>query len=555
MHDQASHEEGFIGRHEELQSLFRRAREAGTMAGESLLLAGERGIGKTALLRQLAAHLFWKQDRVVPFFYGASAAFLSTADFARDFLASFLRQRLAFENRDQALLTRVGIPLHELAAYAADQRSTWAWEVIDRYQRAADEPLARLQGVMHAPALSSLETGKPVLLMLDDFPMLAGLHRAGVAEPSLLALFDGPIAARMTPCLLAGRASELRELPLPALTEMPLRPLPSGDAERLFQTMLHARGVPFESVPRPLYDHLGGNPLYIRRVAGAVPGAGPAGEEAFWSAYVQEITSGGLYHYFAMALKTLFPGWNERRNALEVINRICTGGQGTTAQRAVQGYVAQKLSAESFRALLRSGFVLGEFGGYRGPDDPVLRDFIALLHAREIEGRPLDEVVRQALSDRRTASATEVSWSLEVPLTPRSELVVAESLEQIGKNLHVAEDVIGQLQMAVIEACINAIEHSKGGERRLHVSIQSLPDRLEVSVESPGQEFVQAETGEPFVGTAAGEGPPRGQGVKLMKRFADEVRFERTPRGTKVVLVKQLSRTAAIQKEGVSYRE
>jgi anti-sigma regulatory factor (Ser/Thr protein kinase) len=217
--------------------------------------------------------------------------------------------------------------------------------------------------------------------------------------------------------------------------------------------------------------------------------------------------------------------------------------------------VAEKLPAGAFRSLLQAGLVRGEFGGYRAPDDGVLRDFVVFLYEREIAGKPLDEVLRQALAGRRPSPAPEETWSLTVPLLSRSELVIAESLAQVGKNLHVPEETIGQLQLAVIEACINAIEHTKGGDGRLTVAIRSLPDRLEVSVESPGREFVQAETGEPVAGTAAREGATRGQGIKLMKRFADEVRFERAARGTRVVLVKRLSRTNAPAKEGVSHRE
>jgi anti-sigma regulatory factor (Ser/Thr protein kinase) len=306
------------------------------------------------------------------------------------------------------------------------------------------------------------------------------------------------------------------------------------------------------SIPRSLIDQLNGNPLYIRRVAGAMSGVSAAREEEFWSAYVGEITGGALYCYFAGTLKALFPTVSERRSALEVLHRIYSAGNEPSTGRAVRALVDQKLAPGSLQALMRTGLVLGAFGEYRAPGDPVLRDFVSLLYEREIAGRAPDEIRRIAHAGRRPVP--EATWDLSVPLAPRSELVIAESIEQIGKNLHFSEDAIGQLQLAVIEACINAIEHSKGGGGRLSVSIRSLPDRLEVSVESPGPEFVLAETGEPVVGTFDAKGSQRGQGVKLMKRFADAVRFERTARGNRVVLVKNVVRTATI-KEGASHRE
>ncbi len=555
MEDQTHQNEGFVGRHEELQTLFRRVREAGTAAGESLILAGNRGVGKSALLRQLAAHLFWKQDRVVPFLYAANAAVLDSADFARDYLAVFLRHRIAFENRDQTLLSREGISLRELSERAGSQGTAWVWDILERVRNCADDPLALLKTALHAPALSAAETGKPVVVLFDDFPMLARLRRGAVEEPSLLSLFNGPIAAKQTLHILSGNPSALREIPLPVLTEVPLQPLPPHDAEQLFRAAMHARGASFESLPSSLAGHLGGNPLYIHRVAGALPQGATAGDEAFWTAYVQEITGGGLYRYFATMLMALFPAWDERRNALEVLHRIFMAGKGAPVSGAVHGFIAEKLSREAFRALLRSGFVYGEFGGYRAPDDAILRDVITFLFEREIAGKPLNEIVRTALNRRYLEPSAAQGWDLTVPLEPRSELVVAESLEQIGKNLNIAEETIRELQMAVIEACINAIEHTKGGDRRLYVSVGSHPDRLEVSIESPGQEFVQAETGEPFLGTEVREGPPRGQGIRLMKRFADTVRFDTGSHGRRVVLVKYLSRPVTSEKEGVSHRE
>ena len=57
---------------------------------------------------------------------------------------------------------------------------------------------------------------------------------------------------------------------------------------------------------------------------------------------------------------------------------------------------------------------------------------------------------------------------MTIPMVREAELVAAQCLEQIGKNLHLDEDVIGQLQLAVIEACINAMEHSK---EKIRISI------------------------------------------------------------------------------------
>jgi len=555
MSDQPSKHTAFIDRQEELQSLYRRVSGTGSVAGGSVVLAGDRGVGKTALLRQLAAHLFWKQERLVPFFYAINAGVLDVADFARDYLAAFLRHRIAFEHRDQALLSREGTSLRELAEQAGDEGSTWVGDLVERVQRCADDPVALLKTVLQAPALSATETGKPVVIMLDDFPLLAQLRRGKGEDPSLVSLFHGPIAAVKTVYILAGIPAALRELPLPALAEVPLRPLSPVDAEQLARQHLPARGSALGSMPRSLAAHLGGNPLYISRVVNALqPGTG-SGDEVWWAAYVYEVASGGLYRSTASMLAGLFPALDERRSALEAAYHLCKTGGGALAARSSNAYVAGKLRVEALRTLVRSGLVTGGFGAHRAPEDAVLRDIITFLFEREIAGRPLDDVVRGALDSRRADQQAGQVWDLTVPLAPQAELVVVKSLEQIGRNLNISEETIGQLQMAVIEACINAIEHTRGGDRRMYVTIRALPERMEVIIESPGQEFVQAETGEPFRGIGIQEGPPRGHGVRMMKQFADEVKFEKGSRGTKVILGKYLVRQPSAEREGAPHRE
>jgi anti-sigma regulatory factor (Ser/Thr protein kinase) len=144
---------------------------------------------------------------------------------------------------------------------------------------------------------------------------------------------------------------------------------------------------------------------------------------------------------------------------------------------------------------------------------------------------------------------------MTLPMVKVAELVAAQCLEQIGKNLNLNQDGVGQMQIAVIEACINAMEHAKGTERKIYISVAADGDRLEVSIESEGREFVVQESGEPFGDREGIKAAGRGWGIKLMKRFADEVRFEKTARGTKTVLVKNLANPAGVQKEDRTGRE
>ena len=552
MQESRPHTETLPGREEELQRLYRRCLAAGSPAAESLLLAGDLGMGKTALLRQLGLQLFWKQERVVPFRYSVNSALLEMLDFSRDYLRAFLRQRLAFDERDQALLRREDVSLTELAGRAESMGHAWAGEIARRVLRPAEDPLELFTAVLQAPASSASATGKPVAVLVDDAAALAGLNRAGRVHADALALFSGPAGDLNTVHILADRAALVRESALPVLAETELQPLLPADAGRVFAAMLPP-GAASDSIPASLLGHLAGNPLYLRQVASAVKRG--AGEEDFWSAYYEEIVNGRLHRILAAEFKRFFPAETERRHALEVIRRVYASGASSPLPWPVQVFVEEKLSPAAVHGLVISGFVCGGFGGYRPPEDRVLRDFINLLFEREITRRTPGEILQRALAGRTGADPLCRAWEWTLPLEPRAELVAAESLQQIGRNLQVPEETIGQLQMAMIEACINAIEHTKGGDGRMHVSLKTFPDRWEVAVESAGLAFVQAETGEPMTGIETREGAPRGQGIRLMKRFADAVRFEPGSRGTRVVLVKNLSVSAHPAKEDMAHRE
>jgi anti-sigma regulatory factor (Ser/Thr protein kinase) len=550
----ALQEEGFIGRRDVLQGLYRRVREAERGAAQSLVLSGVGGVGKTELLKQFFTHLFWKQDSVAPFYYSVNNAILTVPHFARDYLARFLSQRLAFDGKEQSLLNLEGATIQDLETWTRDHGVTWAADLLERFRRCADDPVDMFRIALHAPLQSSLVTGKPIVVMIDDFHKLVKLHHNERTDPTLVALFESPIASRRVPHIITGSSFALQEMLIPGVTWVPLAALHPNEAERLFQAVLQTRDIRIDTLPQSLIDHLGGNPLYICCIAGALV-SGNLREEDYWASYVQEVAEGGIYHYLVTILKACIAESGGRDQVLEVLHRVYESEETAGEDRTAKGISSGKLKKEMARALLHGGFVRGEFGGIRALDDQVMRDFISFLYEREILDRSLSDIRKRFLEQRLPSHRAGVLFELTLPLMPQAELVVAQTLDQVGKNLNLPMEMVGQLQMAAIEACINAIEHNRGGERRMYISICADAGQLEVAVESPGREFIQAETGEPFIGAALREGSQRGKGIKLMKRFADSVRYEKTSRGTKVVLLKRLPRPAEMKKEGVSNRE
>ncbi len=546
-------EKDFFGRGEELSDLYRRALQAEQGAGQSVFLSGPRGVGKTELLKQLFSHLFWKQDRVVPFYYSVNNALLSVDDFSRDYVTRYICQRLAFEKKEQALLNLDGLSIEGLSSLVEGSRAAWAHDILDRYARNSGKPVDSLRVALGAPHQSTLSSGKPVAVLIDEFQRLKNLHIGGVVDPQLVSLFEVPLSFKGTLHVITGNEAEIEEMPVSGgLSRVAVPPLGFEESAQHFLSLLRAYGSSVNAVPDAVIQHLGGNPFYLRCMATAAGLRKNREEKELWPAYLQEIMNGNMYLYWSSVLKNFFPDMGLRRNVLEITYRMFHTRESLTQEKIAEAFPPGGMHAEAIvRALHHTGFIQGEFGVFKASEDRVVTDFINCLYMRVILGiAPSD--IEKGFLEQQSGETIErgAAFELILPMTREAELVAARCLEQIGKNLRIHEEAIGQLQIAVIEACINALEHSKGGEKKIYVSFDVTEDRVEVSIESSGREFVVQETGEPFVGKKLTEDFGRGWGVKLMKRFTDSVRFEKTGRGTKVILVKNLPKTAGVYKEG-----
>jgi len=546
----------FVGRQEELAALTRRVVLAHRGQARSVVLSGPRGMGKTELLKQLFGRLFWGQDRIAPFYYSVNPALLSAQDFSRNYLIRFLCQRIAYDKKEQALLHLDGISLTDASSLMEERGATWASGLLEQYDRSSGDPVDALRLALSAPHLSMLATGTPVAVMIDEFHRLKGFHRGGVPEPRLAALFEGPLSSGKTPHLITGNSSELHEMAVSSgIERMPLPPLGPESMSSRAQALLIAQGAE-GNVPHLLLRHLGGNPFYLSCVVRAACAKSGPGEQDFWNAYLGEIREGTLSVSWSAVLKDFFPDLAARRTALVMAYTVSHATDPLSCKRIAKSLALSDAQAsDTAQALYLAGLIRGEFGVFRAAEGRVVRDIIECLYLKEVlskSAQDLEKHFREALFPQKEDI---VSYDMTIPMTRESELVVAQCLEQIGKNLQLNEDAMGQMQIAVIEACINAIEHGRGADDKVRVAVAVDRDRVSVSVESDGPEFIMQDTGEPFGDEEAAKASGRGWGIKLMKRFADEVTFERTSRGTRTVLTKKLGTSAGARREDAAHHE
>jgi serine/threonine-protein kinase RsbW len=545
-----------FGRQVELSGLYKRVLQAEGGQAHSIVLRGRRGIGKTELLKHLFGQLFLNQDRTAPFLYTVNPALLSLTAFSKSYLTQFVCQRLAFEKKDQSLLYRDGITLDDLSTLAEELGALWARETLDQYVQCAGEPLDALRIALLAPHRSTLATGMAVAVLIDDFHVLKGLRLDGVPDHRLVSLFQEPMSHRKTPHVITGNMAELQEMPVVSGLEwIPVPSLGSESASSLVLALLSAHEVE-ASVPPLLLRHLGGNPSYLGRIVTRALSQNELDDKDFWNAYIQEIMEGTLAQSWLTVLKGYFPDLGRRRTALAIVSKIFHTTEALSSQRISKVFsLAEGQANEVLNALYLAGFIRGEFGSFRAMDDRVLRDIVDALYMRDILAKSPHEVELHFFEALVPQKGQVVRFDMTLPMAREAELIVAQSLEQIGKNLNLNQDAVGQLQIAVIEACINAIEHGRGMDDKVYVSVAVDGDQTEVSVESAGQEFIIQETGEPYRDLEAEKKAGRGWGIKLIKRFVDHVKFEKTTYGTKIILVKKIERSAGIQKEDTANRE
>ncbi len=544
-------EKDFSGRQDELSSLLKRLLQADVGLAQSIVLSGSRGIGKTELLKHLFNQLFWKQNRVAPYFYSANPALLSASVFSRTYLTQFICQRLAFQKKEQALLYRDGITIEDLSILAEEHEAIWARDLLDQYARASADPVGGLRIALNAPHRSALSTGIPVAVLIDDFHWLAGLYLDGHPEQRLLTLFEEPVSRAKTPHVIAGSMAEMQEISVAnGLDRMTVQPLGSEAISSRIASLLQEYGSEGSSIPPLLLRHLGGNPFYLGRVVKSACVKQNPDEKAFWSAYSSEVMDGSLSLFWSSIFKSYFPDLSRRKTALSLLYKIYHASDAFSCERIAKSFSLTENQALAIaNALYLAGFLRGEFGLFRAADDRVLVDIVDHLYMREILAKSPHDL-EQNLLERLLPQKEQVTrFDMTLPMVKEAELIAAQCLDQIGKNFHLNPDAIGQMQIAVIEACINAMEHAQGIEKKVYVGIVVEGDRIEVSVESAGQEFILQETGEPVHDHNAGNAPKRGWGLKLIKRFVDEVTFEKTALGTKVVLVKKIEKTEDIPRK------
>ncbi len=138
---------------------------------------------------------------------------------------------------------------------------------------------------------------------------------------------------------------------------------------------------------------------------------------------------------------------------------------------------------------------------------------------------------KDALGDKIKAN----EYEMVVPMGEDTELIAAQTVEEIAKRHHFAPRAINQIKTALVEACINASEHSLSHDRKIYQKFTVEDDKIVITISNRGLRVADKKAQE----VSPDEGR-RGWGLKLMKTLMDEVKFEQTDDGTRISMTKYL---------------
>jgi serine/threonine-protein kinase RsbW len=133
---------------------------------------------------------------------------------------------------------------------------------------------------------------------------------------------------------------------------------------------------------------------------------------------------------------------------------------------------------------------------------------------------------------------------MTIPVAPEMEIAATAQVSALGEWMEMGRDKIDEVKMAVVEACINAFEHSATPDHKVELAFRVGAEEggrgpyLEVDVTDAGHGFDPTRLKTPEIAAALRSSRKRGWGIKIIESLMDDVRIESGEHGTRIVMRK-----------------
>jgi serine/threonine-protein kinase RsbW len=153
------------------------------------------------------------------------------------------------------------------------------------------------------------------------------------------------------------------------------------------------------------------------------------------------------------------------------------------------------------------------------------------------------ERMQTQFKDGRALAKAEEGYALTTPSHTENLELIRNFISDIAEKAGLNEMAAMEIEVAVGEACVNAIKHAHQNDEakplRLQVKIDK--QKLTVLVRDQGQGFDPKKLDGQNAQDVLTKPQNGGRGILMMKMLMDEVHFEANGKGTQVRLVKYLT--------------
>jgi serine/threonine-protein kinase RsbW len=138
---------------------------------------------------------------------------------------------------------------------------------------------------------------------------------------------------------------------------------------------------------------------------------------------------------------------------------------------------------------------------------------------------------------KKEPSAGEVD--LVIPMLPDIEVAAIKTAAAVAEYMEFNTEKVDELKLAIIEACINAFEHSNSNDNKLFIKFVMQGNELTVIIKDNGKGFNTDSINEkPDIKEKLNSSYKRGWGLMLIKNLMDKVEIQSNSEGTTLKMTK-----------------
>lgn len=176
--------------------------------------------------------------------------------------------------------------------------------------------------------------------------------------------------------------------------------------------------------------------------------------------------------------------------------------------------------------------------GFSPDTDEVLRQRNAFGSSR----RQIETLLKYLNAENLIKEKLKANeYEMIVPMGDDTEMIAAHAVEEIARRHHFEPKAITQIKTALVEACINAAEHSLSPDRKIYQRFTVEDNKIVITISNRGVKIPTAKIAASAIEIEPDEGR-RGWGLKLMRNLMDEVKFEQVDDGTRISMTKYLKK-------------